>query len=67
MMALAPVGADLRRARLDAKLTIDQFAVRAGVGSATVERIELGHVAKPHRSTLLALALALPPGDVEAA
>ena len=54
----APIGADLRAARVAASLSIEQFAVYAGVGSATVERIEHGRGA-PRRSTLLALAVAL--------
>jgi len=58
-MPASPVGTDLRVARLAAGLTIDELAVHAGVGSATVERIEAGRVARPHRSTRLALALAL--------
>lgn len=58
-MAGAPAGPALREARVAAGLTIDELAVTAGVGSATVERIERGRVAKPHRATLLALALAL--------
>lgn len=62
MMPTAPVGPDLRAARVAAGLTIDQLAVSAGIGSATVERIEHGRVT-PHRSTLLALALALPNDD----
>jgi len=55
---VCPVGPELRAARLDAGLTIEQLAVRAGIGGATVERIEHGKVS-PHRSTLLALAIAL--------
>ena len=58
MMPSAPVGRGLREARVAAGLTIEQLAVQAGVGGATVERIEHGRV-KPHRATLLALALAL--------
>jgi len=58
MMPTAPVGSGLREARVAAGLTIEQLAVSAGVGAATVERIEHGRV-KPHRATLLALALAL--------
>lgn len=59
MMPTAPVGYALREARTAAGLTIDELAVRAGIGSATVERIELRRVNKPNRATLLALALAL--------
>lgn len=55
---VCPVGPELRAARLNAGLTIEQLAVRAGIGGATVERIEHGKVT-PHRSTLLALAIAL--------
>jgi len=67
MMPSAPVGSSLREARIAAGLTIEQLAVSAGVGGATVERIEHGRV-KPHRATLLALALALSaPYDSEAA
>lgn len=58
MMALSPVGLELRAARVAAGLSIEQLAVRAGVSGATVERIEHGRVT-PHRSTLLALGLAL--------
>lgn len=62
--AAAPVGAGLRAARLAAGFTIDHLAHEAGVGSATVARIEHGRVDKPRRATLLALALALPtPND----
>ncbi len=59
MMPVAPVGSALREARLAAGMTIEQLAVRAGIGGATVERIEHGRVA-PHRATLFALAHALP-------
>jgi transcriptional regulator with XRE-family HTH domain len=57
-MNVAPVGSELRAARIAADLTIEQLAVRAGIGGATVERIEHGRVT-PHRATLLALAIAL--------
>jgi transcriptional regulator with XRE-family HTH domain len=66
MMALSPVGPELRAARVAAGLSIEQLAVRAGIGGATVERIEHGRV-KPHRSTLLALGLALSNDDGRAA
>lgn len=59
----APVGAALREARIAAGLTTDELAVTAGVGSATVERIECGRVT-PRRATLIALALALGEGPV---
>ena len=59
MMPVAPVGSALREARLAAGMTIEQLAVRAGVGGATVERIEHDRVT-PHQATLFALAQALP-------
>ncbi len=58
MIPTAPVGSGLREARCAAGLSIDQLAVRAGIGSATVERIEHGRVT-PRRATLVVLALAL--------
>jgi transcriptional regulator with XRE-family HTH domain len=58
MVPAAPVGTALRDARLAAGLTRDELAVCAGVGSATVTRIENGHV-RPNRSTLRAIAAAL--------
>ncbi|MGI8731408.1 MAG: helix-turn-helix domain-containing protein [Solirubrobacteraceae bacterium] len=57
--APAPTGPALREARRDARLSIDQLAVAAGVSSATVERIEHERVSRPHRATLAALGFAL--------
>lgn len=51
-------GSRLRACRLAADKTRDALAVEAGVGSATVTRIENGHV-RPHMSTMRALAVAL--------
>lgn len=59
MIPPAPVGPDLRAARLAAGYTIDDLAYVAGIGSATIKRLEHGGVDKPHRATLVALALAL--------
>jgi len=58
MMQATLVGPELRAARIAAKLTIEQLAVRAGIGGATIDRIEHERVT-PHRSTVLALAIAL--------
>ena len=49
---------ELRRARQAAGLTIEQLAVRAGIGGATVERIENGRT-RPTKATLAALTGAL--------
>lgn len=56
----------LKRARLNAALTIRELAERAGVGYLTVHRIEKGKVRDAYPSTLrkLAEALMMQPADL---
>ena len=64
MITAGTVGVELRSRRHAAGLTMEQLAVAAGIGSATVARIENCRVS-PNRSTLLAIELAF--NDVEPA
>lgn len=52
-------GDALRQRRTRAGLTREQLAVRAGLATRTLQRIELGQ-ARPHRATVAALLAALP-------
>ncbi len=65
-MRPAPDAAALRQARIAAGLTRDELAVRAGIASATVYRLEHNRTAQPNRSTLamLAQALGVDPADL---
>lgn len=56
---IAPVGDALRDARIAAGLSVPELAFAAGVGARTIERLERG-IGKPHRSTLIAIAVVLP-------
>jgi transcriptional regulator with XRE-family HTH domain len=53
------IGQRVRAARLEAGLTQEDLAVRAGVRLAVVGRLERGVVNDPHASTLTAIASAL--------
>ena len=64
MLAVATTGQKLQRARRRALLTQTQLADKAGVGLATVVRIEKDQVHNPHVGTLRKLAGAL---EIEAA
>lgn len=56
MQANGPRIRELRTARGE---TLEQLAVRIGLGSRTLGMIELGDTPRPRRVTLSALALAL--------
>jgi transcriptional regulator with XRE-family HTH domain len=58
MLVMTEVGDRLKRIRRRAMLTQEQLAKKADVGIATINRIEKGHVADPHFSTLRKLARA---------
>lgn len=55
----AAFGAEVRAARRAAGLSVDQLAVRAGLSSSGLEKIEQGNTSRPHRSTVAALRRAL--------
>src|SRR5215831_17422347 len=52
-------GAELRRLRLQAGLTRELHAERAGLGVSTLKALETGQRRRPHPSTVVALATAL--------
>ncbi len=59
MLAMAPLREKLRAERRRAALTQEELAKRAGVGVATIARIEGGDIEEPRVSTLRKLAEAL--------
>ena len=59
MLTVAPLKDKLRRERRRAALTQEQLADKAGVGIATIARIEGGDITEPRVSTLRKLARAL--------
>ena len=59
MLAVAPLKEKLRTERRRAALTQEELAKRAGVGIATIARIEGGEIEEPRVSTLRKLAQAL--------
>lgn len=66
MLAMAPLREKLRSERRRAALTQEELAKRAGVGVATIARIEGGDIEEPRVSTLrkLAEALGMEPRDL---
>lgn len=60
------LGDRLRAARLQANLTQEALAEKAGVSRDTVQRVERGAPEDPRLSAVwrLARALGLPPGDL---
>ncbi|MDP9439019.1 MAG: helix-turn-helix domain-containing protein [Actinomycetota bacterium] len=66
MLAVAPLKEKLRVERRRAALTQEELAKRAGVGVATIARIEGGKMDEPRVSTLrkLAKALGIEPRDL---
>ena len=59
MLTVATLKDKLRRERRRAALTQEQLADKAGVGIATIARIEGGDITEPRVSTLRKLARAL--------
>ena len=59
MLAVATLGEKLKDARRRAVLTQEQLAEKAGVGVATIIRLERGQVEEPRVSTLRKLAVPL--------
>jgi transcriptional regulator with XRE-family HTH domain len=59
MLVVATTGEKLKRARRRALLNQTQLADKAGVGLATIVRIEKNQVENPHVGTLRKLAAAL--------
>lgn len=59
MIAMAPLKEKLRTERRRAALTQEDLAAKAGVGVATIARIEGGEIEEPRVSTLRKLAGAL--------
>ncbi len=59
MLAMAPLKEKLRTERRRAALTQEELAKKAGIGVATIARIEGGEIAEPRVSTLRKLAKAL--------
>jgi transcriptional regulator with XRE-family HTH domain len=66
MLTVAPLKEKLRGARRRAALTQTELAEKAGVGVATIARIETGEITEPRVSTLrkLADALGVTPADL---
>ncbi len=66
MLAMAPLKEKLRTERRRAALTQEELAEKAGVGIATIARIEGGRMEEPRVSTLrkLAKALGIEPRDL---
>ncbi len=66
MLAMAPLKEKLRTERRRAALTQEELAEKAGVGVATIARIEGGKMEEPRVSTLrkLAKALGIEPRDL---
>ncbi len=66
MLAMAPLKEKLRTERRRAALTQEELAEKAGVGVATIARIEGGKMEEPRVSTLrkLAGALGIEPRDL---
>ncbi len=66
MLAMAPLKEKLRTERRRAALTQEGLAKKAGVGIATIARIEGGEIVEPRVSTLrkLAKALGIEPRDL---
>lgn len=60
------VGDRLRAARVNANLTQEALAEKAGVSRDTVQRVESGHPTTPRLSAAwrLARAVGLPPGEL---
>ncbi len=59
MLTMAPLKEKLRTERRRAALTQEELAKQAGVGVATIARIEGGEITEPRVSTLRKLANAL--------
>jgi transcriptional regulator with XRE-family HTH domain len=59
MLTVAPIKEKLRMARRRAALTQGELAAKAGVGVATITRLETGDITEPCVSTLRKLAEAL--------
>ena len=59
MLRMAPLKETLMRERRRAGLTQEELAEKAGVGIATIARIETGDIDAPRVSTLRKLASAL--------
>jgi transcriptional regulator with XRE-family HTH domain len=59
MLTVAPLKEKLRTERRRAALTQEELADKAGVGIATIARIETGEITEPRVSTLRKLAQAL--------
>jgi len=66
MLTVAPLKEKLRTERRRAALTQGELAAKAGVGIATIARIEAGDIEEPRVSTLrkLARALGMEPRDL---
>jgi transcriptional regulator with XRE-family HTH domain len=66
MLTVAPLREKLRTERRRAALTQEELAEKAGVGIATIARIETGDIEEPRVSTLrkLAHALEIEPRDL---
>ena len=66
MLTVAPLREKLRTERRRAALTQEELAEKAGVGIATIARIETGDIEEPRVSTLrkLAHALGIEPRDL---
>jgi len=66
MLTVAPLKEKLKTERRRAALTQEELANKAGVGIATIARIETGDITEPRVSTLhkLAGALGLEPRDL---
>jgi transcriptional regulator with XRE-family HTH domain len=66
MLTVDPLKEKLRGARRRAALTQTELAEKAGVGVATIARIETGEITEPRVSTLrkLADALGVTPADL---
>jgi transcriptional regulator with XRE-family HTH domain len=57
-MEVMKIGTQVKRARERALLTQEELAARAGIGTATLNRIEKDHV-EPHFRTIRKIAKAL--------
>lgn len=57
----------LRRARIDARLSIEELSIKAGVSADQIRNIETGRVENPRASTLAKLAdvLTVEPSTID--